>query len=159
MIKINSTDIDSIEKFPLLWRCNQITHSVFPDEDLILIHPLVLSKAQELHGFITDLDQVNSLEKLKTFGTSDSEEDVRVWLNNFSHEKEIVFVSWDKETCVKIPFSLFIQRWSDFCYPSSDDVFIYPLSGSWLLEYRHYEEFTFKEIRAHNQGLVCITGT
>ncbi len=148
MLKINSTDIGLLEKFPLLWRWNQITHSVFSDDDILLIHPLVLSKAQEIHAFITELDNVNTQTELETITTTGTEEDVCACLNNLVLEKEIVLVSWDKETCVKIPFSLFIQRWSDFCYPSSDDVFIYPLSGNWLLEYKHYEEFTFKEIKS-----------
>jgi hypothetical protein len=30
-----------------------------------------------------------------------------------------------------------------FCYPSSDDVTVVPVSGAWQLIYHHYEQFDF----------------
>ena len=150
-MEINSTDIDLLNNFPLLWRWNQISHTILSDKDLVSIEPLILSKAQELHDFANYLDKAEILRKPETLTTTGSEENVSTWLSNCIHKNERVLVSWNKETGVQMPSTLFIEKWSDFCYPSSDDVFIVPLSGSWILEYRHYEEFSFKEIKAHNQ--------
>ena len=54
-----------------------------------------------------------------------------------------IVVSWDQQTAVVTDFELFTARWEDFCYPSSDDVAVLPLDGSWVLHYWHWEEFVF----------------
>jgi hypothetical protein len=49
---------------------------------------------------------------------------------------------------VRLPALLFVGRWDDFCFPSSDDVTVYPADERWLLEYAHREEFVFRRAAA-----------
>ena len=54
---------------------------------------------------------------------------------------ELVTVRWDTSTAVKTTWEVFTDYWDDFCYPSSDDVEVFPESIEWLLLYRHWEQF------------------
>jgi hypothetical protein len=50
-------------------------------------------------------------------------------------------VRWDASTAVRTTWDVFTEYWDDFCYPSSDDVEVFPQSGEWLLLYHHWEQF------------------
>jgi hypothetical protein len=54
-----------------------------------------------------------------------------------------VYVSWSKELAVETSWEIFTKYWDDFCYPSSDDVTVTPVSGAWQLSYHHFEQFEF----------------
>jgi hypothetical protein len=148
MLQIDSPDICSINTFPLLWRWNQISHAILLDEEIKLIEPLVENKSNELLNLVAFLKEKNYQNEPYLINTEGSNDNVITLLNNLSLKNELVFVSWEKYTAVRMPLSLFIHRWSDFCYPSSDDVSILPISGNWLLEYWHYERFTWYELNA-----------
>jgi len=46
---------------------------------------------------------------------------------------------------IETTWSIFTEYWDAFCYPSSDDVTVVPVTGSWRLVYYHYEQFEFYE--------------
>jgi hypothetical protein len=148
MLLISHTDIYPIDTFPLLWRWNQASHAVLPKEEITSIEPLAENKSEELQDIITRLKKNNSQSDPYLINAEGSDEDVSTLLNNLALENELVFVSWHGNTAVRMPLSLFIHRWSDFCYPSSDDVSILPISEGWLLEYWHYEIFTWSKLNA-----------
>ena len=52
-----------------------------------------------------------------------------------------VTVRWDSTTAVRTTWKVFADHWDDFCYPGSDDVEVFPLTGEWLLLYHHWEQF------------------
>ncbi len=147
MININKDDIINIKDFPLIWRWNRSTHSVFSDDELKSIVALNNDKASELNDYIMAIynnykDKYDSLLDIK----DGDDKTIIQWLRKSIGEEKILYISWDKEMGMKIPSVLFINRWSDFCYPSSDDIFILPSSGYWLLEYWHFERFVWKKI-------------
>ncbi|MCC6744377.1 MAG: hypothetical protein IT175_11005 [Acidobacteria bacterium] len=57
----------------------------------------------------------------------------------------IVVLSWGRETAVYLPWSKFLERWDDLCYPSSDDVLVAQLDIVWLLAFWHIERCEFAE--------------
>jgi hypothetical protein len=148
MLLINHADIYPIDTFPLLWRWNQASHAVLSNEEITSIEPLIESKSKELLDIITRLKRNNFQGKPYSINAEGSDEGVSRLLNNLALENGLVLVSWHEQTAVRMPLPLFIHRWSDFCYPSSDDVSILPVSEGWLLEYWHYEIFTWSKFNA-----------
>lgn len=84
----------------------------------------------------------------------DDFEGVRDWLRARPVSGDTaILVSWRfSGDAVIARWHIFCKYWDDFCYPSSDDVIIWPLSGAWALEYRHFEEFCFAERMELAQG-------
>jgi hypothetical protein len=70
--------------------------------------------------------------------------DVRRWLTerNITSESTVV-VQWNRDLAVETKWSVFCTYWDSFCYPSSDDVDVFPVLRGWLLQYHHWEEFEF----------------
>jgi hypothetical protein len=58
----------------------------------------------------------------------------------------VLWHPWD--VAVLTADSVFQRYWDDFCYPSSDDVLIWPRSDAWAAVYRH-EEVIFAGTRRH----------
>ena len=54
-----------------------------------------------------------------------------------------VFISWDNHLAVLTTVDFLCRFWDDFCYPSSDDVLILPLTGDWIIHYWHEEVMWF----------------
>ena len=144
MFRFSSKDKTDLKSFPLLWRWNQSSHAVLSDEELALIEPLSKSKALELHKLLMLKRQ--DLPECSSQKISSESPEVSVWLNKFLLDDKYVFLSWDDSTAVRLPSSLFVIRNDDFCYPSSDDVFIYPESESYLLQFHHFEIFTWDQL-------------
>ena len=70
--------------------------------------------------------------------------DVCSWLPARSSDLTAsVTLSWQRDTALRTTWELFTARWDDFCYPSSDDVFVSPESGRWVLLYHHWGQFHF----------------
>ena len=66
------------------------------------------------------------------------------WLDGTlpADDKDLLLV-WDRRTAALVPRGLFISRWDDFWYPSSDDLTIVGVGGSWRLQMSHYGSFEF----------------
>jgi hypothetical protein len=58
---------------------------------------------------------------------------------------ERVIVSWRESDAVLMPWLVFAQHWAAFCYPSSDDVAVWPAGEGWVLAYHHAEFFCWRE--------------
>ena len=50
-----------------------------------------------------------------------------------------VILSWDEETALNTTWGTFAHYWDDFCYPSSDDLVVFPDHLEWCVFYAHYE--------------------
>ena len=70
----------------------------------------------------------------------------RIWLRALPIPSEArVLAVWNRETAISLPWETFVVYWDDFCYPSSDDVFVFPVVGTGALAWNHYEVFEFIE--------------
>jgi hypothetical protein len=66
------------------------------------------------------------------------------WLITCSSDlNQTVVVSWCNNLAALVKWKVFCEYWDDFCYSSSDDVAIFPLSEEWMLFYSHSEYFVF----------------
>ena len=129
----------TIQEFPLAWRWTQSSHTVLPPDVLARIRPLSSAEAARVH----------QSSRHPHSGAADScsaeeESRARIWLRRVQPELRAgVFVSWSEDLAVETSWDIFTEYWDDFCYPSSDDVMVVPVAGSWRLIYHHYEQFEF----------------
>jgi hypothetical protein len=129
----------TIQEFPLAWRWTQSSHTVLPPDVLARIRPLSSSKAAQVHQSSSRPHSGAA----DCFSTED-ETSVRTWLRRVQPDLlATVFVSWSADLAVETSWDIFTEYWDDFCYPSSDDVTVVPVAGSWRLIYHHYEQFEF----------------
>jgi len=83
-------------------------------------------------------------EHIEQVDASGEVEEIQRWLFTCSSDSnQTVIVSWDNNLAALVKWKVFCEFWDDFCYPSSDDVAIFPLSEEWMLFYSHSECFDF----------------
>jgi hypothetical protein len=149
-----------MEQFSLRWRWTDPKYRVLSGNELALVRPFDASAAAAAHSSAINIltftsptisaTGVASLtldENAVSHDASGEPQLVRHWLRELiSGWDSEVIISWDPHTAVLAPWSLFVAYWDDFCYPSSDDVFVFPLTGAWLLYYEHEEIFYFRHL-------------
>jgi hypothetical protein len=64
------------------------------------------------------------------------------WLRSLPVEESFVSIAWNDALGLELPWSVFCEYWSDFCYPSSDDVVIV-LPPQGIARWHHYERFEY----------------
>lgn len=144
MIELHDSDFDRIDGFPLLWRWTEENHAIFLPQELKLIRPFKVGIAQKLNDKLLAVDQANGLNRSVTEGlrviesNDENDSEIQNWLVNLPvKETEQVMLSWSSETAIMTSWKLFTERWSDFWYPSSDDLTVTSISFSWVLAISH----------------------
>ena len=148
LLNIGPADLAELSAFSLRWRWTDKRYALFSEDDLARIQPLRPDRARDVHQVTLkslsaepgDFDIDSRLFEPAARIDSRSP-DVIAWLTSLTPSGVPVVVSWDLKTAVLTDSDLFIARWDDFCYPSSDDVSILPLDGSWVLHFWHEEQF------------------
>jgi hypothetical protein len=140
-----------LESFRLIWRWKSPRHAVFPPEILALVRPFTSSAALTLNA--EALARVPSLnfpgDASFACGENVPEADVSMWLRKLSVRASAwTVLSWDRELALLVPWDVFADRWSDFCYPASDDVHLWQPGADWTLSYQHSESFQYFRHRA-----------
>ena len=154
MINIEESDLRPLDSFPLKWRWTDSRWNKLPDYALNSIRPLGESKSRELSQHTLTFSNHSGLieSQFKNISRTDNSGDsteIRRWLLDRSSDlNQTVVVSWDNNLAALVSWKVFCEYWDDFCYPSSDDVMIFPLSGEWMLFYSHDEYFMFGRIAA-----------
>ncbi len=153
MPEIKEIDFLPIDSFPLKWRWTDSRWNKLPDESLNKIHPLTENKAYEVCQYSLQFQEQSGLikslfENIEQINTSGEESEVQSWLFSCSSNlDQTVIVSWNDRLAVLADWKVFCEYWDDFCYPASDDISIFPLSGEWMLLYWHSEYFDFGNSR------------
>ena len=128
-----------IANFPLAWRWTSVAHALFPPEILRGLRPVepeiakvLLSKVPKTLG-----PGATTYRAIDTRATQQ-------WLRSLSITASEVTLVWDETTALTLPWTTFVNYWSDFCYPSSDDAAIILGTAQGLLLWHHDEIFEFK---------------
>jgi hypothetical protein len=165
MIQLRQSDFRPGDSFKFWWRWTNPTWNVLPESDLGQIYPLTEEKAQEV--WQTEFVYSNELWRYAFDKTSrpisssslfewirhiditiEGTEVVRHYLTIFEpHGDQTVIVMWEPTVAVAVPWHIFCTYWDDFCYPSSDDVRIWPISEFWCLQYHHEDQLIFGRTR------------
>lgn len=144
MTDFDESDFTSLDAFPLRWRFVAPRRHGIPAAVLASIRPLTAARANQLA--LTARSQCADERQFAVTVRSDDRPDaVRARLNELPPTKtDQILMSWDAETAVLCTWGVFVSYWDDFCYPSSDDVTVWPVDEQWTLCYRHYEIFQFR---------------
>lgn len=130
----------NIEKFSLSWRWTSSSHVVFSKEILSELHPFSIESANE----IADSIPAEKSNGVIRFSALDDQLTMQ-WLKGIRLTPQRVTISWDRDTALNLPWSIFCEYWDDFCYPSSDDVDVFLENGKCFLRWNHYEVFELDE--------------
>jgi hypothetical protein len=132
-----------IKDFPLSWRWTSPSHAVLPAEVLISMNPLPPEEAARLYR---RGEQLFSQKGTATKESCPSEEvePTRRWLADLPvASDQRVCVAWDTSMAISLPWKAFVRYWDDFCYPSSDDLYVFPSNEGMALAWDHEEVFTW----------------
>jgi hypothetical protein len=154
MEAIGATDMGPYTASGLAWRWNDPKYHVLPPSALDSIRALKPPKSRALFPMLLDLDRLAREAPDRSIQTGEAtDKQVEEWLAQGSSVREDVIASWNKEEAVLLPWHVFTAHWSSFCYPSSDDVTIVPLSERWVASYSHEERFFWKTMaRSREHG-------
>ena len=128
-----------IATFPLIWRWTQPSHAVLPIDVLRTLYPLTAAQIEALPLFQTKRFGPSMVQHL---ATEDVDETGR-WLASLQLRGARVIAVWNNNTALSLPWEPFVTYWSDFCYPSSDDVDFFVEGGPLVLRWHHDETFEY----------------
>lgn len=159
-VTISPADFIPLEHFELRWRWTDPKCALFAPELLAKIRPLLPAKAfavwQRSYWFLDDASfsklslREEFCSETQCLDLTVGEPAAKSWLYERLPERtEDVFISWEPHTAAVVPVDLFVERWDDFCYPSSDDAAIWPASERWFLFHDHEEQFLFGMSRSN----------
>jgi hypothetical protein len=154
MIPLTDTDFQPLEQFALKWRWIDSRWKQLPEAALSQIFPLITAKARELSqrtdGYADKYRLSEKIfEEVLRINAKGEVQGVRDWLlRQVPDQGLLVIVSWEPGVAVLVRWSIFCDYWNTFCYPASDDVFVYSLSEEWVVFWAHEEFFSFGRRRA-----------
>ena len=141
---MKSSQFSSITDFELAWRWTQASHAVLPPDVLATIRPFTSAVAAELNAEATALAEALLAEPARFPALVEAADEVRNRLQELGIANSTpIVVSWTPRVAVATVWGTFAAFWDDFCYPSSDDVTVWPEGGNWVLGYHHEGLFEF----------------
>lgn len=142
----------AIDDFPLKWRFTDPKYVELSDAHLAQVRPLDEQSSRRLWdyigqsglhgsdpfraGFFRNLESVSTLHDEGDYAGEDSR--VRNWLYQCAlpFEKRVL-LSWQPDLAVETTWQLLVKYWSDFYYPTSDDLTVCDESLEWALLFHH----------------------
>ena len=144
--------IIDLNDFQLKWRFTDTNYNLLPEAHLEQLMPLNKEASTFLwrHIMIVDLHKdipfkkgfFKSIDKAKLSDVNTSE--IKKWLyqRGFSFDKE-VYLSWQPEEAMVVPWKILIKYFDDFYYSGSDDLTVIDASLHWALLFYHESEIYF----------------
>ena len=142
----------SLDNFLLKWRFTEDKYDVLPDQHLEQLKPLDKVASHFLWNYISQTNLHSDVPfKKDFFRTVDktkildgNEKEIKKWLyqRGLAFDKQ-VFLSWDEENAMIVPWKLLIKYFDSFYYPSSDDLTVFDKSLNWALLFYHEDEIYF----------------
>ncbi len=150
-MSIDIADNNSIKDFIFYERFIQDEYGGLSEEEMSQVEPLSIGAAKKIHEELIPLFGKyklleSSVQKVKIIQCEDNKDEKEIenqLLSLISNHNEDLIISWLPDTAVRIPTKVFFKHWDDFCYSSSDDVFISPISKKWILYFMHSNHFEF----------------
>ena len=154
MIEFQPSDFAPLSEFELCWRWTDPGYHPLPPEVLADIQPLSAAAAERVAPRATVLctERRVSDRQLTIAAEWDSPDPVRARLAELLVAPSArVLVSWSASAAVVTSWRTFRLHWEAFCFPSSDDVTVWPLETeertargpTWVLCYRHFQVIEF----------------
>ena len=147
-IKIDNKEIITFKDFDLGWRFSKSHNSDISEEELKQILPLSETESKRLNKVIDfyeiESNRIFNYQQTDWFRSSqENDEKIENFRSNLAQKlskfDEDLIISWNRKTTLKTSKTIFLKYWTDFLYPSSDDVTIISEKTNWILFFTHYE--------------------
>ena len=162
MLELTPDNFMPLSSSHLYWRWSDPRWGKLPDEVLSQIHALNISSSQSLwpvaQQCIRHFDNYISAGGMLKQGNTNNDSiksiivqhktpiDVGIELHALQPEPRCSIVAlWEPDTGIVLPWNLFCHYWAQFCYPSSDDLFLIPIALTWCLLYHNEDVFLFHQ--------------
>ncbi|MGE8060471.1 hypothetical protein [Pseudomonas sp. NPDC089547] len=137
-----------IQNHKLAWRWIDPAYAVLPQKILAQMQAVLPDEARALHKrtlHFLDNHCLSTELRPEVFNAEQAgPERCSNWLKQLQpHLEQPVSLSWEAETALRTTWEVFISFWPEFCYPSSDDLVVFPESEEWVLLYNHDQNFQF----------------
>lgn len=137
MIELQPADFSPLPEFGRAWRFLDPKYNVLPPAALADLHPISPNRLATMNAVleIASARIATGLAQLTDIDAACESEEARGLISAALGGLPIrtdqrVIVGWDRDDIFETSWRTFCAYWGDFCYPSSDDVTIYPLDGS-----------------------------
>lgn len=152
-------NIIELNDFRLKWRFTDAKYNLLPDAHLGELKPLNIEASNFLWNYIMEVDLhkdtpfkkglFKSSDKIKMFNGNKSE--IKKWLyrRGFPFNKE-VYLSWQPNEGMIVPWKILIKYFDDFYYAGSDDLTVLDKSLNWALLFYHESEIYFGSNEKYN---------
>lgn len=155
-MKIDFNNIDKhsipIADFSLKWRFTEPNYDILPDIHLEQLKPLDKDAAKFISDYIYNTNLHADVPFKQNFFITidkaqilpDNEKEIKKWLyqRGLPFEKT-VYLFWDQQNSMIVPWKIFIKYFDSFYYPGSDDLTIFDESLQWALLFYHEDEIYF----------------
>ncbi|HEY2582349.1 MAG TPA: hypothetical protein VGI43_11110 [Mucilaginibacter sp.] len=147
-----SEHIISIDDFSLKWRFTDENYDKLPDIHLEQLKPLDKEASLFLWNYISKAGLYDDVPfKKNLFRTIDhlpnvldNEKDTKKWLyKSGPAPEERIFLSYQRDMAMIVPWKLLVEYFDSFYYPVSDDLTVFDQSLNWALLFFHEDEIYF----------------
>ena len=154
-LKFVENDFLKMKEFALAWRWTDTNYWKASESELGKIRPLTVDSSRRLwdelcnktFGEKQSIKESFFIDNAISCQTDGDPAQVIKWLKRIIPNKcTQLALFWKQDMAIITEHALFVPHWDDFCYPSSDDVIIWPIDAKWVLFYHHSEVFYFKQI-------------
>ena len=153
------------DRFRYKRRFTEEQHNVLPPQHLEQIKSLDKEAARLLMDVTVGSGNFNKwpfgdpnfryVEKLQIPSYLEREQPVKKWLYQCGLPfDQQVFASWDNESAAITTWKMIVKYWSDFYYPSSDDLIIVDKTLNWALLFYHEDIIVFGT-NAERSARIC----
>lgn len=142
----------ALEKFELNWRFTEPENKSFQKIHLEQLKPLSDNAAKYLWDYTLQINlQDEILFKKGFFRTIDkakildnNQKEIKKWLyhRGLPFEKN-VFLSWQPQHAMIVPWKILIKYFDSFYYPVADDLLVFDENMQWALLFYHEDEIYF----------------
>lgn len=147
-IVIDDREIIPLNDFELGWRFEKTHCPDISESEKKQIRPVSEMESKRLNKVIDYFENENNLRNNYTQSdwiSANAENDEKIErfrkMLEIALEKcnEDLILTWNRNTTLITTKDIFIKYWSDFLYPSSDDVTIISEKTNWVIFYQHFE--------------------
>ncbi|MBU2930263.1 DUF2947 family protein [Winogradskyella psychrotolerans] len=147
-IEVDDREIVPLNEFELGWRFEKTHSPDISESEKKQILPVSEMESKRLNKVIDYFEQEYNLREKFTqtdwiSANAESDEKIERFRNQLelTLEKwdEKIIITWHRNITLKTTKEIFIKYWTDFLYPSSDDVTLISEKTNWVMFYRHFE--------------------
>lgn len=147
-INIEVSEFIPLKDFELGWRWETNHNSEISELEKKQIQPVTESESKRLNKIIDYFEfEPNLTEKYNQTDWISANAENNLKVERFKNQLELllepwnegIIITWKRNITLKTSKSIFLKYWTDFLYPSSDDVTIISEETNWIMFYRHFE--------------------